>query len=286
MHIIGRNSIMNKQKAFTLIELLVVIAIIALLMSILMPTLSRVKKQARSVACLTKLKQWGIYFHMYTEDHDGKMMQGFSGLAGGGNNRWVIALGQYHKWESDFACCPNATKPWFDELGNNLGLSGTFRGSTTAWGYYKPTEAYGAWLKPMKGSYGINGWCKNPDPGITPHSLPAANFWRTPNVSGAAYVPLFLDAQRYNGWPQHTDQPPQFDGQIWNDFAQMGRYCLNRHDGFVGCLFLDWSARKVGLKELWSLKWHRDYSTAGPWTQAGGVLSSDWPEWLRGFKEY
>ena len=62
---------MHKPKAFTLIELLVVIAIIALLMAILMPALQRVKKQARTVVCLTKLKQWAIYFSMYAEDYDG-----------------------------------------------------------------------------------------------------------------------------------------------------------------------------------------------------------------------
>ena len=61
---------MNRKKGFTLIELLVVIAIIALLMAILMPALQRVKKQARSVACLSKLRQWGLYFAMYADDYN------------------------------------------------------------------------------------------------------------------------------------------------------------------------------------------------------------------------
>ncbi|MHC4534918.1 MAG: hypothetical protein ACYS6K_13295 [Planctomycetota bacterium] len=51
-------------------------------------------------------------------------------------------------------------------------------------------------------------------------------------------------------------------------------------------LFMDWSARKIGLKELWKFKWHREYDTEGPWTKAGGVQPLDWPEWMRNFKEY
>ena len=52
----------RRQKGFTLIELLVVIAITALLMSILMPALSHVKKQAQSVACMSRLKSWGLLY--------------------------------------------------------------------------------------------------------------------------------------------------------------------------------------------------------------------------------
>ncbi len=49
---------------------------------------------------------------------------------------------------------------------------------------------------------------------------------------------------------------------------------------------MDWTLKKVGLKELWTLKWHRAYVTAGPWTIAGGAQPEDWPTWLRRYKDY
>ena len=62
------------KKAFTLIELLVVIAIIAILMSILMPTLNRAREQGKRIACLNNLKQMVLAWNFYADDYNGKIV--------------------------------------------------------------------------------------------------------------------------------------------------------------------------------------------------------------------
>jgi len=55
-------------------------------------------------------------------------------------------------------------------------------------------------------------------------------------------------------------------------------FCINRHEGTVNGAFVDFSVRKIGLKELWKLKWHRnsDLNAATP----------EWPVWMKKFKDY
>jgi prepilin-type processing-associated H-X9-DG protein len=94
-----------------------------------------------------------------------------------------------------------------------------------------------------------------------------------------------LDARLAGTHPEPFDPPPAQDDAQATSWG-MEVVCINRHQGSINTLFCDSSVRRVDLKELWTLKWHKTFNTADKWTKAGGVQPEDWPQWLRGFREY
>ena len=85
---------------FTLIELLVVVSIIALLVSILLPALSRARESARTTICAANLRSVGMAIIYYADDHNNVLPPGFGfngmdGQAWEHKNYWVTAIKDY-----------------------------------------------------------------------------------------------------------------------------------------------------------------------------------------------
>jgi prepilin-type N-terminal cleavage/methylation domain-containing protein/prepilin-type processing-associated H-X9-DG protein len=104
---------MGRRRGFTLVELLVVIGIIAILIGLLMPSLSKARAAANTAKCLANVRNLQVAHWMYVNNHKGRLIQ--AGLSHGGahadeQGAWINTLQQYYETPL-LARCPSDDSP-------------------------------------------------------------------------------------------------------------------------------------------------------------------------------
>ena len=251
--------------AFTLIELLVVIGIIGILAALLLPAIASAKERGKSAKCQNNLKQWGLIWEMYLNDNDQVFSDGIS--VNWARGEWIQALSAYKTEKtSGIQLCPSAAQ----------------RAGNTAWGGAHRSYRQGTG---ENASYGHNNWLYNPPysgsslghgwRNGTIQGRPVAWHWRGPLQimdQDPTQIPVIADSMWRGDGPRHTDRPST-ERDKWRGYGQgMAHFCIDRHDLAVNVLMLDWHVKRVSLKQLWKLKWHRNYNVNH---------RPAWPSWMR-----
>ncbi|MHC4620288.1 MAG: type II secretion system protein [Planctomycetota bacterium] len=277
---------MHNKRGFTLIELLVVIAIIALLMSILMPALSRAKGQAKAAVCLSNLHQWSLAWGMFLDDNQGRTPDDLG---------WYEYMWDYFVDEK-LLLCPSATKPLGKPVQGDSQSGGKYNATADWWDY--DDIDWTSWPPPGRHylvSYGSNMYFSRDDGNV--RGIPAADgqprgWGFSPGsilaAKNAHRCPLTLDSGGGSATPTEQDQPPDYDGQIYfskpMNINEIRNFCINRHNMAVNAVFLDFHARKVALKELWTLWWTRDWKI--PRELPMPTAWDNPTHWMSGFPEH
>jgi prepilin-type N-terminal cleavage/methylation domain-containing protein/prepilin-type processing-associated H-X9-DG protein len=213
-----RNTSAKPSRGFTLIELLVVIAIIAILAAILFPVFARARESARSISCVSNVRQLGMAFTQYFQDYD----EQFPFVKGA--SPWVDTLQPYLKNTQMLRCPSDTSTNWTVPLPGQTAIRRT---SYTLNGYLAPgnsTQADG-------GNYPFIGSVNKPADTIF---LAESN----PNRTGS-----YFHAHKWN--------PPVSSSHWLFDINRPDDIITDRHHERFNVAYLDGHAKSVSWTQVW-----------------------------------
>ena len=251
----------HRRPGFTLTELLVVVGLIAVLISLLLPVLSRVRASANSAACLANLRQMTITWNVYLAEHKARFPEYLTITPAqpevAYRGYWLGILERY-RVQGDALLCPAAPDPipynqiGYKGAGNvNYAWNGKFMSASSvtrlnsaifrvsSYGYNRRLSTEGI------GGYGVDGRAT-----------------RISQVKNLTEVPVFFDSTMQDSKPANGSLqiPVQSPNDLRGDSMPVGapdhwRFLIARHGRAINVAFADGSARRVPLEEIYMLQW-------------------------------
>lgn len=225
----------NRVSGFTLVELLVVIGIIALLISILLPSLNKARKAAASVQCASNMRQAGMYLQMYADDFKGWLAPQveLKSASTGNQVNWMTYISEVYQKNTYTAQWDTRRPPGMWACPQSQKVMVMMHGATTDYGRnvntgMKATIPLGEAYCPIKMSQ-----------------------VRRPSAKWTAIDSKWIDGTSSSSYPtMPTATMCARDASPWSAPAPVGNIDFRHPGDTANVLYLDWHVGSLTRKEM------------------------------------